>query len=90
MQRAKGLQKIIRDQIATPLERALWFVEHVARTKGAHHLKLGSRHLSAFKKHGIDIYLTFIAVFIVLAYAVMKLTGRSGYDPRLKKKLKMH
>jgi hypothetical protein len=32
MKRAKRLRKVIRDQATSPMDRAVWFVEHVART----------------------------------------------------------
>jgi hypothetical protein len=37
---------IADDQFGGPLDRAVRLVEYVARTKGADHLKVGSRHLN--------------------------------------------
>jgi glucuronosyltransferase len=66
----------MRDQLSTPLERAVWFVEHAARTRGAAHLKVASRNLSPLQKHAIDVLLVALAALIVAFLLLRKLVSR--------------
>jgi len=66
----------MRDQLSTPLERAVWFVEHAARTRGAAHLKVASRNLSPLQKHAIDVLLVALAALIVAFLLLRKLISR--------------
>jgi glucuronosyltransferase len=75
---------LIRDQVTSPMERAVWFMEHVARTKGAHHLKLASRNLNFFEKYGIDVYLLFLAILSVLVFAVSHIVKKYFWLSRRK------
>lgn len=75
---------MFRDELQTPLERAVFWTEYVLRHKnGVDHLRLGSRHLKAFEKALIDVYLVIFATFaiicilLLIAFAVTwKLLGR--------------
>lgn len=60
-------QSLLRDQTETPLERGLYWTEYFARHKGAHHLRLGSRHLNRFQRSLIDVYLVLITIGCLLA-----------------------
>lgn len=71
--RASDLQRLMRDQVSTPLERAVWFVEHAARTRGAAHLKVASRNLSPLQKHAIDVLLVALAALFVAFLLIRKL-----------------
>jgi hypothetical protein len=87
-EKAQDLKRLIRDQVASPLERAVWFVEHVARTKGAHHLKLASRNLWGFQKNGIDAYITIISIFFAFTIVFLKLMKISFKYYKAKNNLK--
>ncbi|XP_021957851.1 UDP-glucuronosyltransferase 2B4 isoform X2 [Folsomia candida] len=52
---AQTLSKIYRDQIETPLERAVFWTEYVIRHKGAHHMQSASKDLNFFQYHSIDV-----------------------------------
>ena len=45
----------MHEEIQTPVERATSLVELVLKTRGADHLKLSGRHLSAIQYYGIDL-----------------------------------
>ena len=40
-----SLSRLMKDRRTRPMDDAVWLVEYVARTKGAEHLKVNSRHL---------------------------------------------
>lgn len=74
--RSSDLQRLMHDQLSTPLERAVWFVEHAARTRGAAHLKVASRNLSPLQKHAIDVLLVALAVLVVAFLMLRRLVDR--------------
>ncbi|EDV43000.2 uncharacterized protein Dana_GF16732 [Drosophila ananassae] len=56
-----------RDQPQTPLERAVWWVEHVTRHKGAKYLKSAGQELNFFQYHSLDVLLIlFIGLFFII------------------------
>ena len=47
-----SLSRLMKDRRTRPMDDAVWLVEYVARTKGAEHLKVNSRHLGEnIQKH---------------------------------------
>lgn len=57
-----------RDQLNTPLETAIHWVKHVAKNKGAPHLKSVAVDLPFYALYNLDVWAfsTFAVVFIVL------------------------
>ncbi|XP_065341949.1 UDP-glucuronosyltransferase 2B4-like [Cloeon dipterum] len=80
--RAAEAKRVMRDQLTSPLERAIWFVEHVARTGGAPHLKLASRTLSVVQKHNLDVMAAAAALLAVLVSVGLRWRPTVG-PPRL-------
>uniref|UniRef100_A0A8D8T6A1 UDP-glucuronosyltransferase n=1 Tax=Cacopsylla melanoneura TaxID=428564 RepID=A0A8D8T6A1_9HEMI len=66
---AKKWSLIFNDELSAPLDRAVYWTEHVLRHKGAPHLSSYSRHLSWYQMYSVDVILTMLA----LVYAVVKL-----------------
>ncbi|CAB3372114.1 Hypothetical predicted protein [Cloeon dipterum] len=62
---AHRLKQIFRNQMNSPIERAVWFVEMVASTKGAEHLKLASRTQNLVQKHNLDVIAVVISILLV-------------------------
>ena len=60
----KRLQSLLRDQLETPLERAVFWTEYVMRHKGASALELGSRNLHRFQRNLIDVYFILFTIFL--------------------------
>jgi hypothetical protein len=56
---------VLDDKYGGPLDRAVRLVEYVAHTKGAEHLKLGSRHLNDWQGW-IRFSVDFKALLVVL------------------------
>jgi hypothetical protein len=86
---------LMRDERESPLERAVWWVEYMARHRGAPHLRPASRDLPPHQLYLLDVYLlVFVAasvwtvVFTVLAYyfvakrAWRRVFGRGGSSER--------
>ncbi|XP_042877104.1 UDP-glucuronosyltransferase 2A3-like [Penaeus japonicus] len=63
-QNALRLSRVLRDQIQSPQDHALWLVEHVINTKGADHLKTAARHLNFVQFFGLDI----LAFVLLVSY----------------------
>lgn len=62
----------MRDQMETPLERAVFWTEYVIRHNGlVDHLRLGSRELAPYQRSLIDVYLILILVWIFLLVFVL-------------------
>ena len=55
-ERADSVSELMRDNIMTPLDRAVYWTEFNLRHKGAKHLRLGSRYLSSYQRAMIDVY----------------------------------
>ncbi len=73
---AERLSGLFRDQLQTPLERAVYWTEFVLRHNGTQHLTLASRDLSPLQRQLVDVYLmlfiTAILLPIVLLYLCLK------------------
>ena len=44
-QNIASLSRLMKDRRTRPMDDAVWLVEYLARTRGAEHLKVNSRHL---------------------------------------------
>ena len=49
-QNIASLSRLMRDRRTRPMDDAVWLVEYLARTRGAEHLKVNSRHLGGWGK----------------------------------------
>ncbi|XP_017040220.1 UDP-glycosyltransferase UGT5 [Drosophila ficusphila] len=69
-----------RDQQTTPLEKAIYWVEHVTRHQGAAYLQSAAQRLNWWQYHNVDVLLIiFLIVFlflVVLPLVIFKLTKR--------------
>ncbi|XP_058804438.1 UDP-glucosyltransferase 2-like isoform X2 [Phymastichus coffea] len=65
---------------------AVWWVEHIARHKGADHLKSTSRHMSVGHYYSLDVAGFYLALFVSVVYGARKLLHRAGRK-KLKEKL---
>ncbi|XP_055384245.1 UDP-glucosyltransferase 2-like [Condylostylus longicornis] len=63
--KAKEVSKIYKDQPLTPLETAIFWVEYVARHKGAVHLKSGGQELSFIEYHNLDVWAIILMAFFI-------------------------
>ncbi|PZC71200.1 hypothetical protein B5X24_HaOG200295 [Helicoverpa armigera] len=76
-QNMKNLRDLMRDQPMTPLERAVWWTEHVLRHGGARHLRSPAANMSWTQFFELKLVLTvlsvvisFVLLFSVLVYSI--------------------
>ncbi len=67
---AKTVSHSFNNRILKPLDTAVWWVEHVAETKGAPLIHSNSVYMSGFAYHLFDVYavLAFAISVIVLSW----------------------
>ncbi len=86
------LSLIMRDRDRHPMEEAVWLLEHVGRTGGAEHLKLGSRKLNLLQYYCLDcvafLFVMFYVVFNVAKFLSKK--RRKDEQASERKKGKKH
>ncbi|CAG7835758.1 unnamed protein product [Allacma fusca] len=92
-QKANFAAQLYRDQLESPLDRAVYWVEYVLRYQGATHLRSVGRDLSFIQYYSLDVISFFIgilalaAVIIALALrAFLRLVLGSSKNKKLKKK----
>lgn len=74
---AKLKSRIFRDQQNTPMEKAVYWVEHVIRYKGAKHLCNLGQNLNVWQFYNLDVYasiLCIILAFIFFSYLLLNVT----------------
>ena len=69
------LADLLAAEPLSPLQKATWLVEYVAKTRGAEHLKLPSRKLNLLQFVGADI-LSFVTIFSALGILAVIRTVR--------------
>lgn len=67
--KVKEIASRLKDQPQTPMERAVFWVEYVARHEGAHFMQTSAQYLNFIEYNNLDIYATFsafafLAIFI--------------------------
>lgn len=67
-ERAKKVSSIAHDQMESPLDRAIYWIEYVIRHKGAPHLRIASRKLSLYQRCLFDVMLLILAIGLLLCY----------------------
>ena len=77
------LSTLMKMRKNTPLDETVWFLEYVAKSRGAEHLKLASRHLNIFQYYSIDSM-----VFIVIILTLSAYLGYAVYGFLNEQKLK--
>lgn len=67
-----------RDQAITPLETAIYWIEYVARHKGAPHLRSAGLDLSFFAYHSLDVFAVLSTALFVVSYLLWRIVKWSG------------
>ncbi|XP_040822627.1 UDP-glucuronosyltransferase 2B16-like isoform X2 [Ochotona curzoniae] len=66
------LSRIHHDQPMKPLDRAVFWIEHVMRHKGAKHLRVAAHDLTWYQYHSLDVIGFLLACVTVITYLVTK------------------
>lgn len=77
-EKAKEISARYRDQPMTPLETATYWVEYVARHKGAAFMKSPAQDLCFFSYHLLDVYLFLVASVVGFWYLLKFMFCRSS------------
>lgn len=71
-EKAKIVSDQFRDQPRTPLETGMHWVKHVAKNKGALHLRSVAVDLPFYALYNLDVWAFIFAVFILTIFALVK------------------
>ncbi|KAH8294627.1 hypothetical protein KR018_000627, partial [Drosophila ironensis] len=79
----RGISQRYRDQQQTPLQNAIYWVEHVTRHQGAPYLKSAAQRLSWWQYHNVDVFciisgIVFMVLF-ALPYLLIRLIQKALY-----------
>jgi hypothetical protein len=66
----KIISERYRDQQNNPLDTAIYWVEYVARHKGAPHLRIRANDLSFIEYHNLDVFATILAVILAVFWFI--------------------
>ncbi|KAH8294625.1 hypothetical protein KR018_000625 [Drosophila ironensis] len=69
-QKVRDMSDRYRDQLETPLQRAVFWVEHVSRHKGAGYLRSASQDLNFIQYHSLDAMLILYGGIIFVLYCL--------------------
>lgn len=87
-QQAEAIASAYNERPQQPLETAVWWVEHVAETRGAPLLQPSAVHLNRFVYYSLDVYVV-VGVLLLLILASIRAIWRcccSKKPPQLKHK----
>ncbi|XP_031639883.1 UDP-glucuronosyltransferase 2B13-like [Contarinia nasturtii] len=80
--------KRYRDLLKSPLETAIHWVEHVAKNKGAPHLKCAAVDLPFYVLYNLDVWfllaVTGFSIVLVLKYIIHKIISMFTYNDKIK------
>lgn len=65
-EKANYFSSLLREQPVSPLENAIFWVEHVIKHKGADHLKVFALKLPWYKFYMVDVVAFLLSVLLVL------------------------
>uniref|UniRef100_A0A0P6EHC7 UDP-glucuronosyltransferase n=1 Tax=Daphnia magna TaxID=35525 RepID=A0A0P6EHC7_9CRUS len=69
-EKMEKVSELIRDQMETPLDRVIYWIEYIIRHKGAPHLRTASRKLSLHQRFLFDVML-FVFLVGILMFSVL-------------------
>ncbi|XP_075168651.1 UDP-glucosyltransferase 2-like [Haematobia irritans] len=75
-QEAKHKSMLFQDQMNTPLERAIYWIEYVLKFNGASHLRNLGQNLTVWEFYNVDVFLMIalmIILFICFSYIILNL-----------------
>lgn len=85
---AKKVSYSFKNRPQKPLDTAIWWVEHVAATKGEPLIKSQATYLPGYIYHCLDIYATLLAVVLVSVaswiYVIKKCRGLKHSEDKVK------
>ncbi|KZC13493.1 PREDICTED: UDP-glucuronosyltransferase 2C1 [Dufourea novaeangliae] len=83
---AKKRSSLLRELPISPTKLATWWVEHVAKYKGAEHLKSSTRYMGVIHYYSIDVVIFYAIMLLLLVYGLKKLCWRTISKEAVNKK----
>ncbi len=74
----KEVSALSRDEMESPLDRAVYWIEYVIRHRGAPHLRSASRQLSLHQRGLVDAMLVVVSIAFLVAYVAIRLCRRAS------------
>jgi len=65
------LRRLLHDMPRTPMDNAIWWIEHVIRHKGAPHLRNKSRDMPWYQVQLLDIMAIILVITILAIYIII-------------------
>ncbi|CAL7939520.1 unnamed protein product [Xylocopa violacea] len=84
---AKRRSSLLRELPINPRKLATWWVEHVAKYKGAEHLKSSARYMGVIHYYSIDVAIFYVITLMLLMFGLKKLCWRTISKQDAKKKI---
>lgn len=85
---AQKLSAVFRDNPIKPIDKAVYYVEHLIRTGGAAHLKTSATKLSLVQLHLIDQIVLIILMILIAIFALSK--AMKWIKSKFQKRGKLH
>lgn len=82
--RAKELAYLFNDNLVHPMDEAIFWIEYVARNKGAKHLKSNAVNMSLFSYLMLDIILAPFVVIYIFYLAIKYLSQKKTTSSKQK------
>ena len=86
--KAKETSAVFKDNLVHPMDEAMFWIEHVAKFKGAKHLKSHAVNMSWFSYLLLDVLLVNVSVVSIVLYIVYVLIRKLFSKKKLEKKNK--
>ncbi|XP_076477490.1 UDP-glycosyltransferase family 50 member B3 isoform X2 [Bombus vancouverensis nearcticus] len=84
---AKKRSSLLRELPINPRKLATWWVEHVAKYKGAEHLKSSTRYMNVIHYYSIDVAMFYAIALLLSVYGLKKLCWRTISKQIVRKKI---
>ena len=91
LENAKQASAVFKDNIVHPMDEAMFWIEHVAKFKGAKHLKSHAVNMSWFTYLSLDVFIVDLlaisaVIFALYYFIVKKLFTKKKIDKKIGKK----
>ncbi|KAB7501666.1 UDP-glucuronosyltransferase 2C1 [Armadillidium nasatum] len=68
----KRMSALYHSSMNSPMDRALWLIEHVMNTDGASYLKLKAKDFNTFQYFCLDVVLFFVFITVTVFYVLLR------------------
>ncbi|RXG71837.1 UDP-glucuronosyltransferase 2C1 [Armadillidium vulgare] len=68
----KRMSALYHSSMNSPMDRALWLIEHVMNTDGASYLKLKAKDFNTFQYFCLDVVLFFVVITVTVLCVLLR------------------